>query len=162
MRYLKLAAAILVAAIAAVPASAADPNPDQRVLDVLKEMAMTSDAQNRDILAGRLERYLLLLQPDEVSRSTIDEVSGLLDDDSDYVRWKVSFALSFMGPKANSTIPALKQALIRSREEDAAFAREHDGHTRTGVTSGYTICQTLMTLSTDPLPSDCARYMRFQ
>jgi len=160
-RRCSMALGILLAAIAAAPTPAAEVNPEQRVLDVLKEMATTSDAQDRDILAGRLERLLLLLQPAEVSVSTIDEVSGLLGDDSDYVRWKVSFALSFMGPKASSTIPALKQALVRFRDDEAAFEREQ-GHPRAGVTSGYTICQTLMTLSKDPLPADCARYMRFQ
>ena len=159
MRYLNLAAGLLFAAIAAVPVFAADPNPEQPIVDILQRLAMTSDSIDRVTLANRLERLILLSRPDDVSASTIDQLGALLNDESDVIRWKISFALSFVGQKASTTIPALERALLNVREERDETLRKGETFTGAGFTSGFTICQTLTTFKVDPLPTDCAFYM---
>jgi len=159
MRHFRLAAGLLCAALAAAPVSAADTNPEQPIVDILQRLAATTDSVDRVTLTNRLERLILLARPDDVSPSTIDHLGALLDDDSDVIRWKISFALSFMGPKASTTIPALEKALLNVREERNATLRKGETFVGAGFTSGFTICQTLMTLKVDPLPGDCAFYM---
>jgi len=159
MRFSRLAGGFLCAALAAAPVSAADPNPEQTILELLERLSATSDSIDRVTLANRLERSILLARPGDVSASTIDQIGALLDDDSDVIRWKISFALSFMGPKASSTIPALEKALLNVREERNQSLRRGETFVGAGFTSGFTICQTLMTFKVDPLPSDCAFYL---
>jgi hypothetical protein len=145
--------------LATAPVLAADSNAEKPIVDILQRLAMTSDSIDRVTLANRLERLILLARPDDVSRSTIDQLGALLNDQSDVVRWKISFALGFVGQKASTTIPALEMALLNVREERNASLSKGEAFVGAGFTSGFTICQTLMTFKVDPLPSDCAFYM---
>jgi len=55
-----------------------------------------------------------------IDMATIDEIAGLLEDNSDTVRGRMAIALGNIGPAAKHTAPALQKAFARAKENIAA------------------------------------------
>ena len=55
-----------------------------------------------------------------IDMATIDEIAGLLEDNSDTVRGRMAIALGNIGPAAKHTAPALQKAFARAKELIAA------------------------------------------
>src|SRR6185436_5181378 len=55
-----------------------------------------------------------------IDKATIDEIAGLLEDNSDAVRGRMAIALGNIGAPAKHTVPALEKAFVRAREYAAA------------------------------------------
>ncbi len=51
-----------------------------------------------------------------IDRATIDEMTGLLEDNSDAVRGRMAIALGNIGEPAKHTVPALEKAFVRAKE----------------------------------------------
>jgi hypothetical protein len=55
-----------------------------------------------------------------IDQATIDEIAGLLEDNSDAVRGRMAIALGNIGPAAKHTVPALEKAFVRAKDAIAA------------------------------------------
>lgn len=97
-----------------------------------------------------------------IDMATIDEIAGLLEDDSDTVRGRMAIALGNIGPAAKHTVPALQKAFERAKEH--AAAAENNPPSRSAPfnrnygfglsTSADSICFALMRLEAFP-PDGC-------
>ena len=92
-----------------------------------------------------------------IDMATIDEIAGLLEDDSDTVRGRMAIALGNIGPAAKHTVPALEKAFARAK--DVADARNNPQTSPTirnlGLgSSADSICFALMRLEAFP-PEGC-------
>ena len=93
-----------------------------------------------------------------IDMATIDEIAGLLEDNSDAVRGRMAIALGNIGPPAKHTVPALEKAFVRAKES-MADAQNNPQASPTirnfGLgTSADSICFALMRLEAFP-PDGC-------
>ena len=92
-----------------------------------------------------------------IDMATIDEIAGLLEDNSDSVRGRMAIALGNIGPAAKHTVPALEKAFVRAK--DVADARNNP-QTSPSIrnlglgSSADSICFALMRLEAFP-PDGC-------
>jgi hypothetical protein len=92
-----------------------------------------------------------------IDMATIDEIAGLLEDNSDAVRGRMAIALGNIGPAAKHTVPALEKAFARAKETLAAAQNnpQPTGYRNFGPgTSADSICFALMRLEAT-LPEGC-------
>jgi hypothetical protein len=93
-----------------------------------------------------------------IDMATIDEIAGLLEDDSDRVRGRMAIALGNIGPAAKHTVPALEKAFVRAKD----YAADPQNNSPTARfdrnyglgTSADSICFALMRLEAFP-PEGC-------
>ena len=86
-----------------------------------------------------------------IDQATIDEIAGLLEDNSDAVRGRMAIALGNIGAPAKHTVPALEKAFVRAKEFVAAVqnnpAPRMPGYRNYGLaTSADSICFALARL----------------
>ena len=93
-----------------------------------------------------------------IDKATIDEIAGLLEDNSDTVRGRMAIALGNIGPAAKYTVPALLKAFERSKEAAANSVNNPQASPMIrnyGLgTSADSICFALMRLEAFP-PDGC-------
>ena len=90
------------------------------------------------------------MDPAQIRQATIDEITDLLNDDSDPVRSGVALALASIGPPAQRAIPALKEALERAKDHMSQI--QNRNFTKNGLdfflgpTSANNICYAFQTI----------------
>ena len=93
-----------------------------------------------------------------IDQATIDEIAGLLEDNSDAVRGRMAIALGNIGPGAKHTVPALEKAFVRAKEHIATGQTSPEpriGYRNYGLgTSADSICFALMRLAA-AIPQGC-------
>src|SRR5262245_14339939 len=79
-----------------------------------------------------------------IDMATIDEIAGLLDDNSDAVRGRMAIALGNIGAPAKHTVPALEKAFVKAKAYVAEGQRNPQasiGYRNYGLgTSADSIC----------------------
>ena len=85
-----------------------------------------------------------------IDKPTIDEIAGLLEDNSDAVRGRMAIALGNIGAPAKHTVPALEKAFVRAKDSIATGQRNLQptiGYRTFGLgTSADSICFALAKL----------------
>ena len=93
-----------------------------------------------------------------IDKATIDEIAGLLEDNSDTVRGRMAIALGNIGAPAKHTVPALEKAFVKAKEFTAAAQSNPQptiGFRTYGLgTSADSICDALAKLEA-PAPTGC-------
>ena len=93
-----------------------------------------------------------------IDKATIDEIAGLLEDNSDAVRGRMAIALGNIGAPAKHTVPALEKAFVKAKEYVAAGQNNPQpsiGYRNYGLgTSADSICFALAKLEA-PAPMGC-------
>jgi HEAT repeat protein len=83
----------------------------------VKRIKVEPSVRTRTAATQRLARRVRRSLSTSVPAVTIEDLSSLLTDRDDSVRFWAAMALGYLGPRAGSAIPALEQAL-RSVAED--------------------------------------------
>jgi len=119
----------------------------------MKLIAILKTEQNQNIrymIGSILSQIVEFDKPRSASSATIDEITGLLDDDSDGVRGFAANALGTIGPPAARAIPALVRALKRAEDEFI-----HPGQLGPSAFSGDDICEAFDKIGNTPAGVSC-------
>ena len=152
--------AALLLSIAGSPAAAQDQQ--QRDLETLKghllQLRVNPYPPARERTAQLLVAVVRRMDTSVIDRTTIDEVAGFLDDNSDAVRGRMAVALGNIGAPARHTVPALEKAFVRAKEHIAASQTSPQpqiGYRNYGLgTSADSICFALARLEAS-IPQGC-------
>jgi hypothetical protein len=126
MAAMRIAAALITAALlacAGFPAMAQGQTPadDLAALKAqLLQLKVNPYPPPRERSAQILVAIVRRMDVSVIDMATIDEIAGLLEDDSDTVRGRMAIALGNIGPAAKHTAPALRKAFARAKELIAA------------------------------------------
>ena len=81
------------------------------IREIRQEPSSSKRAALADTLADTFQHLYDMHAAYHVSKHTIKELTSLLEDDDDNVRGMVAASLGFIGPAAQSSVPALRRAL---------------------------------------------------
>jgi hypothetical protein len=70
----------------------------------------------RERSAATLVRDIQRIDRTSIEDATIDELIGLLNDDSDAVRYRIAMAIAAIGPRAKRAAPALENAFELAKQ----------------------------------------------
>lgn len=161
MRFARALIAAAVFAFAGLPASAQnqDTNDDLAALKAqLLQLKVNPFPPPRERSAQILVAIVRRMDASMIDKATIDEIAGLLEDNSDTVRGRMAIALGNIGEPAKYTVPALLKAFEKSKEAAAEAQNNPQASPRIrnfGLgTSADSICFALMRLESFP-PEGC-------
>lgn len=164
MRFAKaLIAAALLASGLPVAAQNQDPTDDLAALKVqLLQLRVNPYPPPRERSAQILVAIIRRMDVTAIDMATIDEIAGLLEDNSDTVRGRMAIALGNIGAPAKHTVPALEKAFVRAKDYLAANQNNPPpGFRNFGLgTSADSICFALMRL--EAMPPDGCRDGRYE
>ena len=161
MRFGRATIAAVLIACAGLPAVAQGQNPadDLTALKAqLLQLKVNPYPPPRERAAQILVAIVRRMDVTMIDQATIDEIAGLLEDNSDSVRGRMAIALGNIGPPAKYTVPALEKALVRAKEYVADAqnnVQSSPGIRNFGLgSSADSICFALMRLEAFP-PDGC-------
>jgi hypothetical protein len=116
-----IAAALLACAGLPVMAQGQTPDDDLAALKAqLQQLKVNPFPPPRERSAQILVAIVRRMDVSVIDKATIDEIAGLLEDNSDTVRGRMAIAIGNIGPAAKHTVPALQKAFVRAKEHIAA------------------------------------------
>lgn len=161
MRLARALSAAVLLALAGVPAAAQGQAASDDLAAVktqLLQLRVNPYPPPRERAAQILVAVVRRMDVSVIDQATIDEIAGLLEDNSDAVRGRMAIALGNIGPAAKHTAPALEKAFVRAKEYIAASQsspQPSTGYRNYGLgTSADSICFALMRLEA-ALPPGC-------
>jgi hypothetical protein len=155
---LSVAALLTLAGLPAV-AQGQNGNDDLAALKTqLLQLKVNPYPPPRERSAQILSALIRRMDVSVIDKATIDEIAGLLEDNSDTVRGRMAIALGNIGAPAKHTVPALEKAFVRAKEYVAAGQSNLQptiGFRAYGLgTSADSICDALAKLEA-PAPTGC-------
>ena len=123
MRLATAISAALLVALAGLPAAAQDRAPPGDLANLkamLLQLKVNPYPPPRERSAQLLVALIRRMDVSTIDRATIDEIAGLLEDNSDAVRGRMAIALGNIGEPAKHTVPALEKAFGRAKDYVAA------------------------------------------
>src|SRR5262245_43314477 len=121
----RVLSAVALLALAGAPAFAQPSAPDD--LAALKaqllQLRVNPYPPPRERSAQLLVAVVRRMDVSVIDKATIDEIAGLLEDNSDAVRGRMAIALGNIGAPAKHTVPALEKAFVRAKEYVASGQR---------------------------------------
>ena len=161
MRLVRALTAAALLALAGLPAFAQieATNTDLAALKAqLLQLKVNPYPPPRERSAQILVAVVRRMDVSTIDKATIDEIAGLLEDNSDAVRGRMAIALGNIGAPAKHTVPALQKAFVRAKEFMAAAQNDPqppNNYRNYGLsTSADSICFALMRLEAT-LPDGC-------
>jgi hypothetical protein len=119
MRFSRALTFAALLAFAGLPAVAQnqDPSDDLAALKAqLLQLRVNPFPPPRERSAQILVAIVRRMDVSAIDMATIDEIAGLLEDNSDAVRGRMAIALGNIGPNAKHTVPALEKAFVRAKD----------------------------------------------
>lgn len=161
MRFARASIAAAFIACAALPAMAQGQNASDDLAALkaqLLQLKVNPYPPPRERSAQILVAIVRRMDVSVIDMATIDEIAGLLEDDSDRVRGRMAIALGNIGPAAKHTVPALERAFVRAKQyaadaQNTSPTAPFDRNYGLG-TSADSICFALMRLEAFP-PEGC-------
>jgi hypothetical protein len=124
----------------------------------IREIKAERDQDAREGWARRLVNAIQRTNVAIIDDATIDDISSLLDDESDQVRGRIAMVLAAIGPRAARAAPALNVAFVRATDHILAVQRQNFTNSGFDVFTGHTsadeICFAFQQTMT-PAPRDC-------
>jgi hypothetical protein len=164
MTTMRLASVLSVAALlalAGLPAVAQGQNGNDDLAALktqLLQLRVNPFPPPRERSAQILVAIIRRMDVSVIDKATIDEIAGLLEDNSDAVRGRMAIALGNIGAPAKHTVPALEKAFVKAKEFTAAAQSNPQpsiGYRNFGLgTSADSICFALAKLEA-PAPMGC-------
>lgn len=159
MRIVTAISVLLLAALAAVSASAqerAPPDDLTNLKSLLLQLKVNPYPPPRERSAQLLVALIRRMDVTAIDRATVDEIAGLLEDNSDAVRGRVAVALGNIGESAKHTVPTLENAFVRAKEYAGSQAgtRQTAAGRNWAATSADSICFALAKLDAT-IPPGC-------
>ena len=161
MRFARALIAAALLACTGLPATAQDRDASDDVAALkaqLLQLKVNPYPPPRERAAQILVAIIRRMDVTAIDQATIDEIAGLLEDNSDAVRGRMAIALGNIGPSAKYTVPALQKAFVRAKDYIAAAQNNPNpppGFRNYGLgTSADSICFALMRLDA-MLPDGC-------
>ena len=161
MRFATAISAALLIALAGLPASAqerAPPSDLANLKTMLLQLKVNPYPPPRERSAQLLVALIRRMDVSTIDKATIDEIAGLLEDNSDAVRGRMAIALGNIGEPAKHTVPALEKAFARAKDYVAASQNSPQpavGYRNFGLgTSADSICFALAKLEAS-VPPGC-------
>lgn len=165
MQVVSIISAAFLLSFGALPAAAQDLQQQQQRDDLanlkslLLQLKVNPFPPPRERSAQLLAALVRRMDVSAIDRATIDEIAGLLEDNSDAVRGRVAIALGNIGQPAKHTVPALEKAFVRAKEHIAASQNNPQpayGYRNYGLgTSADSICFALQRLEAATIPAGC-------
>jgi hypothetical protein len=164
MRARSLLFAAFLLSLAALPVAAQDQQEQQRndlanLKSLLLQFKVNPYPPPRERSAQLLAALVRRMDKSVIDRATIDEMAGLLEDNSDAVRGRVAIALGNIGEPAKHTVPALEKAFVRAKEYITTAQNNPQpvyGYRNYGLgTSADSICFALQRLEAATIPAGC-------
>ena len=151
----------LLLALTGPPAAAQDRAPPGDLANLktmLLQLKVNPYPPPRERSAQLLVALIRRMDVSTIDRATIDEIAGLLEDNSDAVRGRMAIALGNIGEPAKHTVPALEKAFARAKDYVAASQNSPQpavGYRNFGLgTSADSICFALAKLEAS-VPPGC-------
>jgi hypothetical protein len=160
MRFARLLSVAALLALAGSPAVAQGQNGSDDLAALkaqLLQLRLNPYPPPRERSAQILVAIIRRMDVSVIDKATIDEIAGLLEDNSDAVRGRMAIALGNIGAPAKHTVPALEKAFVRAREFAAGqnAPQPSIGYRNFGLgTSADSICFALAKLEA-PAPAGC-------
>jgi hypothetical protein len=161
MRFARTLSAALVLALAGFSAAAQIPAPPtdlENLKTLLLQLKVNPYPPPRERSAQLIVALVRRMDVATIDRMTIDDIAGLLEDNSDAVRGRMAIALGNIGEPAKHTVPALEKAFARAKEFIAASQNNPQpvtGYRNFGLgTSADSVCFALLKLEA-ALPAGC-------
>jgi hypothetical protein len=126
MRIARAISVFLLAAFGAFSASAQEQAPPDNLTNLkslLLQLKVNPYPPPRERSAQLLVALIRRMDVATIDRATIDDIAGLLEDNSDAVRGRVAIALGNIGEAAKHTVPALEKAFGKAKDYAALQAR---------------------------------------
>ena len=153
-------ASLVIVVLVGTHSVAADsaPNVDNLPLikSVIQQVRSESDPVVREEAAAKLVRDIQRINRASIDEATIDELIGLLNDDSDAVRYRIAMAIAATGPRARRAAPALENAFELAKQNIVYIQHRNfilsgvDYYT--GTSSTDPICFALQEIGAPALP----------
>src|SRR5262245_9655041 len=118
MRVAKVLSAAALLALAGLPAVAQGQNGNDDLAALktqLLQLRVNPYPPPRERAAQILVAIIRRMDVSVIDTASIDEIAGLLEDNSDAVRGRMAIALGNIGAPAKHTVPALEKAFVRAR-----------------------------------------------
>jgi fructose-specific component phosphotransferase system IIB-like protein len=161
MRFATAMSVALLLALTGPPAAAQDRAPPGDLANLktmLLQLKVNPYPPPRERSAQLLVALIRRMDVSTIDRATIDEIAGLLEDNSDAVRGRMAIALGNIGEPAKHTVPALEKAFARAKDYVAAAQNSPQpaiGYRNFGLgTSADSICFALAKLEAS-VPPGC-------
>jgi len=161
MRFATAMSVALLLALTGPPAAAQDRAPPGDLANLktmLLQLKVNPYPPPRERSAQLLVALIRRMDVSTIDRATIDEIAGLLEDNSDAVRGRMAIALGNIGEPAKHTVPALEKAFARAKDYVAASQNSPQpavGYRNFGLgTSADSICYALAKLEAS-VPPGC-------
>jgi len=161
MRFATAMSVALLLALTGPPAAAQDRAPPGDLANLktmLLQLKVNPYPPPRERSAQLLVALIRRMDVSTIDRATIDEIAGLLADNSDAVRGRMAIALGNIGEPAKHTVPALEKAFARAKDYVAAAQNSPQpaiGYRNFGLgTSADSICFALAKLEAS-VPPGC-------
>jgi len=161
MRFATAMSVALLLALTGPPAAAQDRAPPGDLANLktmLLQLKVNPYPPPRERSAQLLVALIRRMDVSTIDRATIDEIAGLLEDNSDTVRGRMAIALGNIGEPAKHTVPALEKAFARAKDYVAAAQNSPQpaiGYRNFGLgTSADSICFALAKLEAS-VPPGC-------
>ena len=161
MRFATAMSVALLLALTGPPAAAQDRAPPGDLANLktmLLQLKVNPYPPPRERSAQILVAIIRRMDVSVIDKATIDEMAGLLEDNSDAVRGRMAIALGNIGAPAKHTVPALERAFVKAKEFAAAAQNNRQptiGYRNFGLgTSADSICFALAKLEAS-VPPGC-------
>ena len=161
MRFARTLSAALLLALAWLSAAAQEPAPPsdlENLKTLLLQLKVNPYPPPRERSAQLVVALVRRMDVTTIDRMTIDDIAGLLEDNSDAVRGRMAIALGNIGEPAKHTVPALEKAFARAKDYIAAAQNNPQpapGYRNFGLgTSADSVCFALLKLEAT-LPDGC-------
>jgi HEAT repeat protein len=160
MRLAGALSAVLLLALSGLSAAqeTAPPSDLANLKNLLLQLKVNPYPPPRERSAQLVVALIRRMDVTTIDRPTIDEIAGLLDDNSDAVRGRMAIALGNIGEPAKHAVPALEKAFDRAKEYIATARNSPQpaiGYRSFGLgTSADSICFALMKLEA-ATPAGC-------
>jgi hypothetical protein len=149
--------ALLTSGALATASAFAQPQPGERIEELIAKVRSEPNAGARMEYAAQLGEYIAAQRNgiELVDDKVIGDIASLLSHSDDWVRFYAAASLGFFGPRARSVVPALERALEQAKQtslgagQSAVFA---------GISSEEAICAALTKIDLARVPADCRRY----
>src|SRR5262245_54037648 len=121
MHVVRALSAAFLFALAGISASAQErvPTDLEALKATLLQLKLNPYPPPRERSAQILVAIIRRMDVSTIDKATIDEIAGLLEDNSDAVRARPAIALGKSGESAKSTWPALEKASVKAKDSSA-------------------------------------------
>ena len=117
MRFAPILTATVLLALAGAPAFAQGQSGDESLAALkaqLLQMRVNPYPPPRERSAQLIVAIVRRMDVTVIDKATIDEIAGLLEDNSDAIRGRMAITLGNIGAPAKHTVPALEKAFVKA------------------------------------------------